>query len=364
MRIAIFHDYLNQYGGAERVLDVLCEMFPTAPIYTLFYDKERMGGKFADRIAGTSFLDFPFARRHHRFFIPLMPTAASMMRLKEKYDLVISTSASYAKGFPVSEGIKHICYCYTPLRYAWDKDIAKRGLKAIGIPTMFSAATRPIQRYLRAWDFRAAQKPNRIIAISDFISGKIKECYQRNAPVIYPPVDTARFSYNPQIARGDFFLAAGRLINNKRFDLVIEAFNELRLPLKIVGTGPDEKMFRKLARSPLIEFVGWVSDEELCRLYRSSRAFIFPQEEDFGIAIAEAAACGTPVVAYGRGGALEIIEEGVSGVFFHEADSESLAAAVQKAAVTKWNYAAISDSVQKFSIDNFKQKMLHLVQGL
>lgn len=362
MRIAIFHDYLNQYGGAERVLEILCEIFPEAPIYTLFYDKDRMDGKFAERIAVTSFLDFPFARRHHRSFIPLMSLAASAIRLKEKYDLVISTSASYAKGFPVPVGTKHICYCYTPLRYAWDEHIAKRGLEAIGVPGIFSAVMRPIQGHLRAWDFRAAQKPSKIFAISNFISGKIKECYKRDAAVIYPPVDTVKFSYNPQIARGDFFLTAGRLISNKRFDLAIEAFNELRLPLKIAGAGPDEKMFRKLARSPLIEFAGRVSDEELCRLYRSARAFIFPQEEDFGITAAEAAACGTPVVAYGRGGVLEIIKDGVSGVFFHESSPESLSAAVKKVVAKTWDYVAISKSVQKFSIDNFKKGMLRLIQ--
>lgn len=363
MRIALFHDYLNQYGGAERVLEVLCEMFPEAPIYTLFYDKDRMSGKFADRIAGTSFLDFPLARRHHRLFIPLMPVAASAMKLKEKYDLIISTSASYAKGFPVPAGTKHVCYCYTPLRYAWDAGIAKRGLAAIGLPAVLAGLAAPARGYLRAWDFRAAQKPDKIIAISNFISGRIKECYRRDAAVIYPPVDTVKFSYNPQVPRGDFFLAAGRLISNKRFDLVIEAFNALRLPLKIAGTGPDEKMFRKLARSPLIEFVGRVSDEELCRLYRSAQAFIFPQEEDFGIAAAESLACGTPVVAYGRGGVLEIIKEGVSGVFFREASPESLSAAVQKSAAIKWDHAAISESVQKFSVDNFKKGMLRLIQS-
>ncbi len=360
MRVALVHDYLNQYGGAERVLEVLAEMFPEAPIYTLLYDEAKTYGRFKGRVRKTSFLDHPFVWRRHRLFIPLLPMAASRLRVPNEYDLIISSTAGYAKG--VSYGnAKHASYCHTPLRYAWEPDYLTAKL---GTNPVVRAALAPLLWYLRRWDYRAGQKPNLIVANSRFIAEKIRRAYGREAEVVHPPVDTAAFYHDTSVRRGNRYLAAGRMLHYKRFDLVIDAFNKLGLPLTIVGDGPELKNLRRRAE-PNIEFLPFVPDTaELRRLYSSAKALIFPQVEDFGLVAAEALSCGTPVIAYDAGGAKEIVADGRNGVLFPAQTAEALIAAVHRFGPLQFDPAATAASAEKFSKGMFVKRMGAVVTGL
>lgn len=375
MKIALVHDYLNQWGGGERVLEVLAGMFPEAPIYTLLHDANATRGRFANREIHTSILDNPLTRHHHRWFIPLMPVAAELMRLRG-YDLVISTSSGFAKGVRlpagrhgVPLGTPHISYIHTPLRYAWDGDYITDELRYVApfsyLPdAILRAATFPIAAYLRAWDKRAAQKPQLLLANSNYIAGQISRCYGREATVLHPPVDTSFFSYAPAAQRKNYFLAVGRFVSYKRFDLLIDAFNASQLPLKIVGTGRDEARLRARAKSPNIEFLGPVYDEALRTLYREATALLFPQVEDFGLAAAEAVACGTPVIAYNVGGTKEIVRDGENGVLFGEQTPAALAEAIATCQKIDWNHAAIAASAERFSLEHFRAGISRAVASI
>lgn len=370
MKVVLVHDYLNQYGGAERVLETLMEIFPEAPIYVSMHDPQRTLNRFSGKVKGTSFLDFPLARRHHRWFIPLMPLAAGTMTLNDDYDLIISDTAGFAKGVNLASSQDtrltrqpiHIAYIHTPLRYAWETDtyFNNRFFK-----TIFS----PVFKYLRWWDFRTAQRPKVLIANSRFIADKIKKYYNREARVIYPPVDTARFYYdNNYDDDKEYFLAVGRLLHYKRFDLIIDAFAQLGLPLKIVGNGPEYKKLEaritnhEVGNIKLMQFVE--NDDELRRLYNGAQAVIFPQVEDFGLVAAEAQACGTPVIAYDAGGAREIIADGETGVLFKEQTPESLAAAVKTFGSLDFNRVDISRRARRFSKENFQKQLLDVISQL
>ncbi len=356
MKIAILHDYLNQYGGAERVLEALLDLFPDAHIHTLIYSRERTYGRFHRNVYRTSFLDFPLARRNHRAFIPFMPLAARRLALREDYDLIISDSAGFAKGIPCHPGTFHLSYCYTPLRYAWELD------NYFANP-LFKTVFRPAFDYLRSWDFAAAQRPDEFLAVSGFIAGKIRGCYGRDATVIYPPVDYHRFRYDPALqpstGRAGHFLAAGRLMHYKKFHLVVDAFLRLRLPLVIVGIGPEKEALRKQAAgAENIRFLEEIDDKDLRALYNTARAFIFPQVEDFGLVAAEAQACGCPVIAYRAGGALEIVEEGLTGLFFDSQTPDAVVEAVRRADSLTFDRRSIARISRRFSLDRFRQSIL------
>jgi len=371
MRVALVHDYLNQYGGAERVLEILMEIFPDAPIYTLLYDKDRTLGRFEGRVKKTSFLDFGPIRKKHRPFIPFMPLAAQTMAIDDGYDLIISDSAGFAKGVTLkANSLKlkapfHISYCHTPLRYAWEEEYLT------GIISNFQLSiSKPILKYLRNWDYNAGQKPDILIANSNFIAQKIKKYYGRDTIVVYPPVDLNVFcpsSTRCSLSSTSYFLAAGRLMHYKKFDLAVRVFAELGLPLKIVGGGPELEKLKEIRdelRADNIEFVSFVSDEELRSLYCGAKAFIFPQVEDFGLVAAEAIACGTPVIAYNAGGAKEIVFHGENGILFNEQTAESLKGAViefsKYSAKGGFDPQKIAASAKKFSKDEFIKKIKNL----
>jgi glycosyltransferase involved in cell wall biosynthesis len=360
MKVAIVHDYLTQNGGAERVLERFLELFPKADLYTLMYEPSPALERFRARIRGTSFLDHPLVRRDHRWFIPLMPVAARTLRLKDDYDLVISASAGFAKGVrfdrsPLHSRPFHLSYCYTPLRYAWEVD-------SYFTSTVFKTVFRPILTHLKAWDYRAAQRPDALVAISSFIASKIEAYYDRRAPIVYSPVDYETFYYDPLLPQAtdtSYYLTAGRLLHYKRFDLVIKAFRMLGLPLKVVGTGRDRRALEGFAgRAPNIEFLSFVSDDELRALYHGARAFIFPQVEDFGLVAAEAQACGTPVIAFRGGGSLEIIRDGTTGVFFDSQTVDALARAVAQSQEVRFNRARIARESRRFSASLFREGIL------
>ncbi len=359
MKVALVHDYLNQYGGAERVLQALVELFPQAPIYTLLYDEKRTGCAFKGREIKTSFLQhLPLVKAHHRPFLIFMPLAIEQFDLSE-YDLVISDSASYAKGVVTGAGTKHICYCHTPIRYAWDDSY--KYIQEFGYANFIKTLIPVFMNYVRLWDEFAADRVDQYIANSEFVANRIKKYYQRSAVVINPPVKTDLFYRVNQPA--DYFLMVGRFLPYKRFDLAIEAFNYLGWPLKIIGDGPDRKRLQKLARNN-IEFVGLVSDGQLRDYYAYAQALVFPQEEDFGITAVEAMASGRPVIAYRAGGVLEIVRPGQSGLFFGRQEKQELVRVLKEFKRLSFDPAIIKEQAEYFDQEKFKQRIKEFIAHL
>ncbi|MDO9230984.1 MAG: glycosyltransferase [bacterium] len=364
LRVALVHDFLNQYGGAEKVLEALCEMFPKAPIYTLLYDKEKMQGKFSNREIHTSFLQkLPkFFRRRFKYFLPFLPTAPESFDLRE-YDLVISSSGAWSKGIITRLDTMHIAYIHSPMRFVWDynekylRDERKEKLGFI---------IRPVLSYFRIWDKLAADRPDHIIANSKYTRSRIKKYYRRESEVIYPPVPSPPTPL-PNTGEGgnkDYFLVVSRLSAYKKIDKAIEAFNKLELPLVIVGTGKEEKRLKKIAKKN-IKFVGYQKDEKLPEIYENARAFIFPGVDDFGIAPVEAMMHGIPVIAIKDGGVVEIIEEGKNGEFFESAMPEVIADGVRRFCENEKNYEKnyIKQSVEKFNKERFKKEIIEYINS-
>lgn len=358
MRVALVHDYLNQYGGAERVLEAFGQLYPKAPIYTLLYDRKKTGYAFDRRQIYTSFLQkIPLIKSHHRPFLMFMPLAIEQFDLSQ-YDLVLSDSASYAKGVITSPQTLHICYCHTPIRYAWDD--SHKYIEEFGYPGPIKKIIPFFMNYIRLWDEQAAQRVDKFIANSHFVAKRIKKYYGREAEVIHPPVKTNLFYVSDNSDK--YFLMVGRFLAYKQFDLAIRAFNQLKLPLKIIGDGPDRKRLRKIARGN-IEFVGLVPDEKLKEYYARCQAFIFPQEEDFGITAVEAMASGRPVIAYSAGGALEIIEEGVTGLFFKEQSADCLIETLKKFKTGDFDPKVIRQRAMEFDQERFKKKIKDFIDS-
>jgi len=356
MKIALVHDYLNQYGGAERVLEALCGIFPEAPIYTLLYDEAATGRVFKGREIHTSFLQrTPFARRHHRIFPLLMPLAIEQFDLSE-FDLVFSNSASFAKGVITKPHTKHISYCMTPTRFLWDD--SHRFIDEFKYPWPIKKLVPFFITYLRIWDKEAACRVDEFVAISNFVRERIKKYYERDARVIYPPVCTAKYQISEKI--GNYFLMVGRLVSYKRFDLAVKVFNAIKKPLKIVGDGPERRRLEKLARRN-IEFLGLVSDYRMPEIYSRAQAIIFPQVEDFGLVPLEAMASGRPVIAFREGGALETVMDGKTGIFFDEQTEISLAQAIGKYYQTDWDPKIIREHALRFDKEIFKKRITELL---
>lgn len=359
MRIALVHDYLVQYGGAERVLEVFAEIFPDAPIYTLVYDEKIFKSRFGRKKIYTSFLQsLPLSKSHHRSFPVLMPMAIESFDFSS-YDVVLSDSNSYAKGIISGPGTLHICYCHTPMRYAWDDYYSYT--ENFTFATLIRKAIPLAMNYIRLWDKISADRVDKFIANSNFVAKRINKYYRRSAKVIYPPVNVSFFGQDKKIKKENYFLIVGRLIPYKRFDLVIGAFNILGFPLKIIGDGPEAQRLKKTAK-PNIEFLGWRSDAEVRDYYALARAFLFPQEEDFGIVALESLASGTPVIAYRGGGALEIIKEGLNGIFFDAQGVDAIVGAVRKFEDSNFDGEEIKNSVKSFDKEIFKKKIKEFVE--
>lgn len=359
VRVAIVHDYLTQFGGAERVLKVLMDLFPHAPVYTLVHDP-RVTHEYLDvsRVR-TSFLQrIPLARSKHRLFPLVMPLAVEQFDLSA-YDLVISASHSFGKGVITKPETLHVSYCFTPLRYAWDD--SHRYVREFGLPRIFRPLIPFALTYVRVWDAMAADRVDHFLAISRFVAQRIRKYYGRDAVVVYPPVDTETFQ--PARVVGDRFLVVSRLLPYKRIDVAIEACNLLRVPLDIVGTGPEEERLRQIA-GPTVRFHGFQPDAVTARMYAQARAFLFPQEEDFGIAPLEAAAAGRPVVAFRGGGALETVVEGGTGVFFDEQDADSLARSIEKVMRQNWDPIRIRAHARQFDFRTFTARFLSILKKL
>ncbi|MBI5421167.1 MAG: glycosyltransferase [Parcubacteria group bacterium] len=356
MKIAILHDYLNQLGGGERVLEELITLFPNAPVYTLFYDEALTQKRFSETTVHTSFLQHvPGVARHHHVAIPLMPLAAQSIHIRN-VDVVFSDSSGYAKGITVDPSVLHINYCYTPLRYAWEE----KYLTTHAIFKHLRHGIKPILSHLRTWDHYTATLPHEMYAVSKHIAKKIKLHYDRKVEVLYPPARTDFFY--PTQKKENFYLAVGRMLHYKRFDLIISAFNTLGLPLKIIGSGPEHKRLKAMAHTN-IEFLDRVSDEVLRDYYSAARALIFPQQEDFGLVAVEALSCDTPVIAFKHGGGPEeIIEEGKNGLFFEEQTKESLITTIRKFENSHFGKEACRTSALRFSPEKFREKVQRIIR--
>lgn len=359
LRIALVHEFLVQDGGAEQVLRVLADMFPDAPIYTLVADFSKAAKHFDKKRVRTSFIQkFPFSRTKYQWYLPFMPAAIESFDLSA-FDIVISSSSAFAKGVITQQDTIHICYCHSPTRYLWTdshsyvKDLSVPGLVKRLIPHQLSR--------LRVWDFAAAQRPDIFIANSKNVQKRIRKYYRRDSQVVYPPVPTQNFFVSDTTE--PYFLAGGRLVGYKRFDIIVEAFNHLGIPLKIFGTGPLSDELRSRSKKN-IEFLGQISDIALRKLYAQAQAYINPQEEDFGLTMTEALASGCPVIAYEAGGAREIVTEPINGTFFHEQTWEVLADAVVRFRDADFDRGAIQQSAQPFSEIAFKQTINEIILGL
>ncbi len=357
MRVAIIHDYLNQYGGAERVLEALHELYPNAPIYTSLYDPAAMPGSYCAWDIRTSWMQrLPGWRRHFQKYFLLYPSAFESFDLSD-YDLILSSSSAYAKGVIPRPGARHICYCHTPMRFAWRTDDY---IKREGLGRLQRGVLPLLLTYVRLWDVATTPRVDQFIANSREVAARIARYYGRTALVIAPPVTLSL--YRPWVP-GNFYLAGGRLIPYKRLDLVIRAFTALGLPLKVFGDGRDRARLQALA-GPNVEFLGQISEEQRRDLFASCRAFIFPGEEDFGITPLEAMSAGRPVIAYAAGGALETVIEGVTGRFFHQQSAAAIAAAVAAARVDRYDPAVIRSHAEGFSRDVFLARMRAVIEGI
>lgn len=351
MRVAIVHDHLAQDGGAERVVQVLLSMFPEAPLYTLVYRPGHAHPSFRKHKIHTSFIQrAPGGQRHYQWYLPLMPTAVERFDLRG-YDVVISSSASFAKGVITLPQTLHVCYLHSPTRYLWTDTI--QYVDELGYPRLFRNLAPLFLSWIRVWDRMAADRVDQFIANSQAVQHRIRKYYRRDSQLIHPPVDLKQFT--PSSGPGQYYLTGGRLVPYKRFDLVVQAFSKLGLPLKVFGDGPALDDLRSQAKSN-IEFLGRVSPDKLARLYQDAIAFLNPQEEDFGITAVEAMAAGRPVIAYKAGGALETVKPGVSGVFFHDQEWEALADTVIRFRPEQFDRTAIRAWAETFGIERFQKE--------
>jgi len=356
LKIALVCDWLTNSGGAEKIILALHQLFPKAPIYTTVYNPDRMPG-FENAIIHTSYLQhMPWAKNKHQLYLNFMPSVFEQFDLNA-YDIVISSSHSCAKGVITKPETLHVSYCHSPMRYAWEN--SHEYIREYEIHPFIKTVAPLFMHNIRMWDRLSADRVDYFIANSKHIQNRIYKYYRRTSSVIYPFADNSKFKVGTN--RENFYLAVGRLTPYKRFDLIIETFNKLNLPLKIVGTGISYKKLAQMANSN-VEFLGRVSDEDLIQLYSKAKALIFPQIEDFGITPIEAMASGCPVIAYSKGGALETVVDKKTGVFFDEQNSASLEGAVQKFQSLKFDPQLIGAHAETFDHKVFNEKMTDFLE--
>ena len=332
MRVALVHDWLTGMRGGEKVLATLCQLYPAADIFTLFHDRGSVSPAIDRHRITTSFIQWlPYARTQYRRYLPLFPTAIEQFNL-DGYDLVISASHCAAKAVIPNGRARHLSYCFSPMRYAWDQFGAYFGPSRVG-PTASRWLYRPVLARMARWDAATAPRVHRFLADSAHVAGRIQRYYNRPSTIVYPPVDTAFYTPGPA-QPGRHFLIVSALVPYKRIDLAIDACRIAHAPLRIIGSGPDRAALERRAAGGVgsnnVTFLGHCSDERIRDEYRGAAAVILPGEEDFGIVPVEAQACGRPVVAYQRGGACETVLEGRTGTFFADATPASLAEALRR----------------------------------
>jgi glycosyltransferase involved in cell wall biosynthesis len=357
MRLALVHDWLNQLGGAEDVLDHLLEYYPDAPIYTSIYDRQHMPQHWQAHDFRPLWMDrLPGIYQNQQRYLPLYPLAWGGLELSD-FDVVLSNKSGFCHGVKVGQKTLHICYCLAPTRYVWQFDhYAER--ENLGRAVRWGVKS--LLPWLRYWDRQAADHVHHFIAISRDIQQRIKTFYQRDSTIIYPPV-RVKERFAPTQQHDDYFLSLGRLIPYKRVDLVVEACTRLKLPLKVGGTGRDLERLKAMA-GPTVEFLGFVPEEDLPELFARCRAFIFPGLEDFGITPVQAQASGRPVIAYAAGGALDTVIPGRTGVLFQNQTVEVLMDALQHFDDTKYDPQVIRDHALQFDSSVFEERITGFVE--
>ena len=357
-RVALVHDWLTGMRGGEKVLDALLQLVPDASVFTLLHTPGAVSERIEARRPRVSFVQYlPAARRRYRWYIGLFPAAVEQFDL-DGFDLVLSTSHCAAKSVVVPGRARHICYCHTPMRYAWDQFDAYFGPQRVG--QWQSRLYRLAFSRLARWDAATAGRVQRYVANSRHVAARIRRYYNRESTVVYPPVDTA--FYRPDGSQpGSYFLIVSALVPYKRIDTAIEACRLARVPLRIAGDGPERERLQALA-GPDVEFVERPSDTEIRELYRGARAFLLPGEEDFGIAAVEAQACGRPVVGLARGGAAETVAHGETGVLVEQPTAEAYAAGIERAATLPFDADRIRERALRFSHERFQAEMRELIE--
>ncbi|GGH09314.1 glycosyltransferase family 4 protein [Silvibacterium dinghuense] len=355
MKIAVVHDYFTQSGGAERVAEEIACIFPSAPVFAAVTLPERIPSRLKDRKFFTSWMQrLPFMRQLHRLYFAFYPLGVESLDLKD-YDLIVSSSSGYGKGVHIRPGAVHVCYCHTPMRWAWEYgNYSARERHG----QFIQALLKPAISMLRWWDFRAAQRPTYFLANSENVAEKIRAIYRRDAVVLHPPIDIHRF--RPADEHEDYYLILARLVSYKRIDLAVEACTKLGRKLLVIGEGPDRKRLEEMA-GPTIKFLGRLPDADVERYASRCRALIFPGEEDFGMAPLEIASAGRPTIAYRAGGALETIVEGVTGVFFDTQDAASVMDAIVHFEELNWDSEVLRKHASKFGVEAFQEELLRFL---
>ncbi|HOW58872.1 MAG TPA: glycosyltransferase [Candidatus Omnitrophota bacterium] len=354
MKVALVHDWLIHMRGGEKVLDGLAELYPDATIYTLFHDKKKLTENLQRHTIRSSFLQyFPGIKHYYRWLLPILPWVIQTLKISEA-DLVISSSHCVAKAIKIPEKTYHICYCHTPMRYLWGfQDVY---FSRYWFPVRL--LIRAVFHFLKKTDLKSNQRVDLFVANSQFIRERIKNVYQRESVVVHPPLDTDFFKSDGD--RENYYLAVSHFVPYKRIDVVIKAFNTLERKLLIVGSGPLESRYKELRKSNQIFFLGGISDQALRKAYSGAKALIFPAEEDFGIVPLESQVCGTPVIAFRKGGALETVK---SGVFFDEQTPEAVREAVIRFEAESFDSAEVSKKVQVFSRRHFLDNMRQTIEN-
>jgi glycosyltransferase involved in cell wall biosynthesis len=349
-RVVLVHDWLTGMRGGEKVLESLCQILPHADLLTLVHRAGSVSTRITDRQLHTSFIQhLPRATARYRHYLPLFPIAVECLDVDEA-DLVVSTSHCAAKSVVRSGRAVHVCYCHSPMRYAWDQFEAYFGAERVGRPA--SAALKPVMNWLARWDRATANRVDHFVANSRFVAARIARYYNRRASVLYPPVDT-RFFTPGAVSSAPYFLVVSALVPYKRIDIAIRAARKVGARLKVVGTGPDEASLRSLG-GPDVEFLGSLTPSALRDAYRGATALVLPAEEDFGIAPVEAMACGRPVVALGRGGATETVVDGVTGWLVDTPSDDAFAGALRAASETTLDATRIASHAEQFSVERFE----------
>lgn len=361
MKVALVYDRVNKWGGAERVLLALHELFPDAPLYTSVYNqKTAIWADVFPKVIPSFLQKIPYAKTHHEYLAPFMPFAFESFDFSH-YDLVISVTSESAKGIITPPHVKHICYCLTPTRYLWS------GYKDYFDRKIFKAVSKPAVNYLRKWDRVAAHRPDVMVGISREVCNRIKRYYGRQSDLIHPPVDTSKIHLRTKDETIDthdkYYLLVSRLVSYKKVDLAIRVFNQLKYPLMVIGKGKELSNLRKIAGST-ISFRSDLTDSELHDYYGEAKALIFPQVEDFGLVSVEAQSAGTPVIAYKKGGALDTVIDGETGVFFEKQNEESLAHAIKTFESLKFSRGKIRSHSLKFSKKRFLRNFQKIINNV
>ena len=358
MRVALVHYWLTKMRGGERVLETLCEMFPQADIYTHVVDRANLSDTLNRHEIRTSFISrFPFAKTHYQKYLPFMPRALEELDLSG-YDLVISSESGPAKGVLTSPDAFHLCYCHSPMRYIWD--LYPEYLHGSGF--LARQLFPGIAHRLRTWDVTSAARVDQFVANSSFVKRRIEKFYRRDSEVIFPPVSVSEFSGARSESPGEYYLAAGELVGYKRFDLVVDAFTRLNKRLVIVGDGEQRKALQRRAGAS-VEFLGRVDFPELKQRFAACKALIFPGAEDFGMIPVEVMATGRPVIAYGKGGALDTIIDGRTGILFEDQTIDALLAAIDRFETTEFDRDTIQAHAATFGPNVFRQKLTSLLRS-